>query len=76
MSVVDDAKRYNTPIILVHTLMALPLLKAIINNSYGIPLTIRIQNPSSTDKGPESSTWNLEYTAWIPESKTLLDSLT
>ena len=47
------------------------MLKAIINNSYGIPLTIRIQNPSSTDKGPESSTWNLEYTAWILESKTL-----
>lgn len=43
MSVVDNAKRYNIPVILVHTLMALPMLKAIINNSYGIPLTIRIQ---------------------------------
>ena len=34
--------------------MDLPLLKAIINNSCGTPLTIRIQNPSSTDKGPKS----------------------
>ena len=76
MSVVDNTTRYNIPVILFHTLMALPLLKAIINNSYGIPLTIRIQNPSSTDKGPESSTWNLEYTAWIREFKTVLDSLT
>ena len=41
----------------------------------GIPLTIGIQNPSSTDKDLESSTWNLESTTWNPESKTILDSL-
>ena len=55
--------------------MDLPLLKAIINNSCGTPPTIRIQNPSSTDKGPKLA-WNLESTAWIPESKTVWDSLT
>ena len=38
--------------------MDLPLLKAIINNSCGTPLTIRIQNPSSTDKGPKSGVWD------------------
>ena len=42
----------------------------------GIPLTIRIQNPSSTDKETESSTWNPESKAWNPESKTVLDSVT
>lgn len=34
----------------------------------GIPIyTIAIQNPNSTDKD-----WNLESTAWDPESKTVL----
>ena len=42
----------------------------------GIPLTIRIRNPSSTEKDLESSNWNPESTAWIPESKSVLDSLT
>ena len=37
----------------------------------GFPLTIGIQNPSSTDKY-----WNPESTAWIPESKTVLDCFT
>ena len=37
----------------------------------GIPRTIGIQNPSSTDKD-----WNPESTAWSPESKTVLDFLT
>ena len=34
-------------------------------------LTIRIQNPSSSDKG-----WNPESTAWNPDSKSVLDFLT
>ena len=34
-----------------------------------------IQNPSSTDKDLESSTWNPESTAWSLESKTVLGSL-
>ena len=42
----------------------------------GIPLTIRIRNPSSTEKDLESSKWNPESTAWNPESKSVLDSLT
>ena len=42
----------------------------------GIPLTIEIQNPSSTNKRLNYSTWNLKSTAWNPESKTVLDSLT
>ena len=33
----------------------------------------RIQVPLT--KNLESSTWNLQYTAWNPESKTVLDSL-
>ena len=43
----------------------------------GIPLTIGIRNPSSTEKEPGSSTWNLESTAWNPECTTVdvLDSL-
>ena len=36
----------------------------------GIPLTIAIQNPSSTDKE-----WDPESTARNPQSKTVLDSL-
>ena len=32
----------------------------------GIPMTIEIQNPSSTDK-------DLEYSTWNPESQTVLD---
>ena len=36
----------------------------------GIPLTIEIQNPSSTNKD-----WNPESTAWNPESNTVLDCL-
>ena len=35
----------------------------------GIPMTIEIQNPSSTDK-------DLEYSTWNPESKTVLDIIT
>ena len=35
-----------------------------------IPLTIRFNNPSSTDKD-----WNPESMAWNPESKTALDSV-
>ena len=42
----------------------------------GIPLTIGIRNPSSTEKDVESSTWNPEPTNLNPESKTVLDSLT
>ena len=41
-----------------------------------IPITIRIRNPSSTEKDLESSNWNPESTAWNPESKSVLDSLT
>ena len=41
-----------------------------------IPLTIAIQNPSSTDQDCwESNSWNPEYAALNPESKTALDSL-
>ena len=41
----------------------------------GIPFTIGIQNPSSTDKywNPVPQ-WNPESTAWNPESKTVPDS--
>ena len=42
----------------------------------GIPLTIRIRNPSSTEKDLESSKWNPESTVWNPESKSVLDSIT
>lgn len=41
-----------------------------------IPLTIK-WNPESlgsSDKEPESGTWNLESTAWNPESQAVLDS--
>ena len=41
----------------------------------GIPLTIGIQNPSSTDKYWNPVTWNPESTVWNPESKTFLDSI-
>ena len=41
----------------------------------GIPLTIAIQNQSSTDKDWNPVSGNLESTAWNPESKTVLDSL-
>ena len=41
----------------------------------GIPLTIGIRNPSSTDKNPESSPWSPESVAWNRQSKTFLDSL-
>ena len=37
----------------------------------GIPLTIEIRNPTSKKKSLESSTWNLESTAWKPESRIL-----
>ena len=42
---------------------------------YGIPLTIGIRNPSSTDKksAVEYLAMNPESTAWNPESKTVLD---
>ena len=43
----------------------------------GIPLTIGIQNRSSTDRQRlESSTWNPESTPWNLESKTVLGFLT
>ena len=42
----------------------------------GIPLTIGIRNPRSTEKDVESSTWNPEPTKLNPVSKTVLDSLT
>ena len=44
----------------------------------GIPLTVGIQNPSSSDNVmvPGNSTWNLESKAWNPDSETVLDSLT
>ena len=41
----------------------------------GIPLTIGIRNPSSTDKNPESTPWSQESVAWNRQSKTVLDSL-
>ena len=44
-------------------------------NESGIPLTIGIRNPSSTDKNPESSPWSPESVAWNRQSKTFLDSL-
>ena len=41
-----------------------------------IPLTMRIQNPSSTDKESGIHAWNPESTVWNPKSKTdLLDFL-
>ena len=41
-----------------------------------IPLTMRMQNPSSTDKESGIHAWNPESTVWNPESKTdLLDFL-
>ena len=48
------------------------------NTAQGIrnPLTIRIQNSSSTDKKSESSSRHQESTAFNPGSKTVLDSLT
>jgi len=39
-------------------------------------LGLGIRNPSSTEKDLESSNCNPESTAWNPESKTVLDSLT
>ena len=41
----------------------------------GIARMIKIQNPSFTAKYWNPSTKNPEYTAWNPESKTVLDSL-
>ena len=38
----------------------------------GIPLTIKIQNPRSTDKYWNTVPWNPESTAWNP----VMDSLT
>jgi len=43
---------------------------------FGIPPTIGIRNPSSTDKNLEPSDWNPGSTAWDTESKTVSDSLT
>ena len=40
-----------------------------------IPQSTGIQNPSSFDKYWNPVTWNLEFAAWNPESKTALDSL-
>ena len=37
-----------------------------------VPLTIGIQNPSSTDEEYESSFWNPRSIAWNSESKTVL----
>lgn len=44
----------------------------------GIPLTVGIQIPSSSDNVmvPGNSTWNPEYRAWNTDSETVLDSLT
>ena len=41
----------------------------------GIPLTIRFQNPSSTDCNPLPGIRG-DYKAWNPESKIVLDSFT
>ena len=41
----------------------------------GIPVTIGIRNPSSTDKNRESSPWSQESVAWNRQSKTVLDFL-
>ena len=35
-----------------------------------------IRNPSSTDQDAGSNSWNPKSTAWDPESKSDLDSLT
>ena len=44
---------------------------------FRIPLSIGIQNPSSTDKGSGwSITWDPKSVTCIPESKTVLNSLT
>ena len=37
-----------------------------------VPLTVGIQNPSSTDEESGSSHWNPRSTAWNSESKTVL----
>lgn len=44
----------------------------------GIPLTVGIQIPSSSDNVmvPGNSTWNPESRAWNTDSETVLDSLT
>ena len=44
----------------------------------GIPLTVGIQIPSSSDNVmvQGNSTWNLESKAWNPDFETVLDSLT
>ena len=48
------------------------------NTAQGIWIepSIGFRNQRSTDKYPESSTWNPESTVWNPESETQFDSLT
>ena len=48
------------------------------NTAQGIRNLTNDCNPESTFhwQRPQSTTWNLESTAWNPESKTALDSLT
>ena len=48
------------------------------NTAQGIRNLTNDCNPESTVhwQRPQSTTWNLESTAWNPESKTALDSLT
>ena len=41
----------------------------------GIPLTIGVRNPNSTDKKSGFQYLEFESTAWNPESETALDSL-
>lgn len=41
----------------------------------GIPLTIGVRNPNSTDKKTGFQYLEFEFTAWNPESETALDSL-
>ena len=41
----------------------------------GIPLTIGVRNPNSTDKKSGFQYLEFEFTAWNPESETALDSL-
>ena len=41
----------------------------------GMPLTIGVRNPNSTDKKSGFQYPEFEFTAWNPESETALDSL-
>ena len=41
----------------------------------GIPLTIGVRNPNSTDKKTGFQYLEFKFTAWNPESETALDSL-